>query len=803
MFRQPTLWAALMRALVSEASAEVSGLGAVPDGTQVQLARVNDSGNVVATIATTATSAGRYSFNRTALGQSLASDLVVRVANSGTGVQMRAFAVSALVDVDPVSEAAVRIVLDQIASSPGATLGQFTVAELRDIAGAVNQLTTVKLVSAGLDIGTTVAAIKNLVSADAGLSSFVVAAAVPGQTTEGPGDIGNYFPITDGTSWSYRGTDTLAGQAAVAYVTTTATRGLKTVLGTPATVLSQSNSLNSQLAEEDYFVRESRGLVNYGSSDSSDIFASQLLPPPHLDIPFPLVPGVTSETVRKNGVDFGQDLDFDGKTEKADLSYELTVEQFENVTVPAGTYSNAAKIVRKTSLSVISSAGFGTQTVVGTQTNWFAPDIGLVKETLVLSDGAGKVIETLTEELAGRYFKIVAAVPGGAQKPALGFDGTHYLLVSCRSGGSPTGVFGATVSSKPEALSSFPIVQQDCAQAAPAVAFDGSNYLVVYGRSGQIFGTLVSPAGTVVGSGEFTISDGTGATNFNPAVAFDGQNYLVVWNKFIVAASSRNVFGARVTPAGVVSAEIPVAPETGNLNQGLPSLGFVLDKGPPSLAFDGVNYLVVWNDVKTGPGSSIYSLLFAIYNEVRGARVTPSGTVLDAPGILISASGPFDSSPASQDVQIAFDGSNYLVVRAKVEPSNFLPTPAKILGRRVKPDGTVLDGAPGTDGIAINTNSLPIVGRALTFDGTNFLLAYAVGAFSSVAPGEVLSNRISPAGVLLDGPSDQPGKSISGPPESAGFLSPNVLFNGKSSLLVWISQGAGNVPDIVGIPISP
>src|SRR2546421_11792365 len=69
------------------------------------------------------------------------------------------------------------------------------------------------------------------------------------------------------------------------------------------------------------------------------------------------------------------------------------------------------------------------------------------------------------------------------------------------------------------------------------------------------------------------------------------------------------------------------------------------DQLQPAVAFDGTNYLVIWDDTRSG-GHDIY-----------GIRVTPAGQVLDSGGIPISAAPSDQDQPA-----VAFDGPNYLPV---------------------------------------------------------------------------------------------------------------------------------------------
>ncbi|MFQ5884589.1 MAG: hypothetical protein ACE5IO_05755, partial [Thermoplasmata archaeon] len=95
------------------------------------------------------------------------------------------------------------------------------------------------------------------------------------------------------------------------------------------------------------------------------------------------------------------------------------------------------------------------------------------------------------------------------------------------------------------------------------------------------------------------------------SVAFDGTSYMVVWED--ARSLKYDIYGARVDTSGSV-----LDPA------GLAISSFV--KLYPSVGFDGNNYLVVWEDWWRGyPDIDIY-----------GARLDPSGAVLDSTGIPIS-----------------------------------------------------------------------------------------------------------------------------------------------------------------------
>ena len=87
----------------------------------------------------------------------------------------------------------------------------------------------------------------------------------------------------------------------------------------------------------------------------------------------------------------------------------------------------------------------------------------------------------------------------------------------------------------------------------------------------------------------------------------------------------------------------------------------------PAIAASSNSYLVVWSDSR-GADKQIY-----------GTRVSFKGEVLDPGGIPISSRRGWQDAPS-----VAFDGENYLVVWWQASES-------AVFGARVTPSGRVLD----------------------------------------------------------------------------------------------------------------
>jgi hypothetical protein len=264
------------------------------------------------------------------------------------------------------------------------------------------------------------------------------------------------------------------------------------------------------------------------------------------------------------------------------------------------------------------------------------------------------------------------STPSQAQ-PMAAFDGTNYELVYS------TGVYGQTqslyvqriapngllVDTQPyvAATSPYPF-------SGPLAAGNGSLLLLtsqsnVTAGTFQISGIVLSPAGTPPGNGAiFPISGFPTSGNFaSQQLVFDGTNY------FSVRTNNGQILGLHLsgsTGAAIESTPIAVAG----------SLAYSLQ---PSLLNDSVNgqYFIAWPAEAQNGTPAIYA-----------TRVSRAGVALDgAAGIQLSNTG--SSTISANYPSVAFNGTEYLVTW--IEASN---TSSSVRGARVSPSGSITSG-PG------------------------------------------------------------------------------------------------------------
>jgi hypothetical protein len=175
----------------------------------------------------------------------------------------------------------------------------------------------------------------------------------------------------------------------------------------------------------------------------------------------------------------------------------------------------------------------------------------------------------------------------------------------------------------------------------------------------DIFAVRRHPTGAVLDTAGIPVSLASGYQE-NPVIGFDGSDYLVVWQD--LRNGRWDIYGTRVTTQGGVldTAGIPVSTAD-------------WDQEHPAVAWDGSEFLVVWQDIRDNAHWRAYS-----------SRVTPQGTVLDPEGIALPAALGDQKYPA-----VTFDGADFIVVWSGSSDTSW-----NLSGVRVSPAGQVIDTFP-------------------------------------------------------------------------------------------------------------
>ncbi|MDP2005178.1 MAG: Ig-like domain-containing protein [Rubrivivax sp.] len=290
---------------------------------------------------------------------------------------------------------------------------------------------------------------------------------------------GNFFPLAVGDRWVY--TDGLGG--APFTVRATETRRVDGQDGIVVVTEDPMNGTNLSV----YVV--SASAVRQVPASSADPLMNAIGP---LDVMrFPLHAGDHYVPVDRT-IDTGMDFDGDGRMERATVRFEVQVIGLETATTPIGSFP--ASLHQRTTLTVGVQLTSVPQTVsvVTTVDDWYAPDIGPVRSTIVITSQG--MTETQSMALAGYR---VGTRSSDTVAPMV-------LSVSPPDGGSlrPDGPFTATFSETME----WPAL----VAATTLTAASGQTVALGY----QVQGNTVTwfPNGGLV-TGRYTAQIGTGATD--------------------------------------------------------------------------------------------------------------------------------------------------------------------------------------------------------------------------------------------------------------------------------------------------
>ena len=247
----------------------------------------------------------------------------------------------------------------------------------------------------------------------------------------------------------------------------------------------------------------------------------------------------------------------------------------------------------------------------------------------------------------------------GASKgePRLCFGTTNYLAFwgddFIQSG---VDLYGQLISANGAAVgSAFPLLSSASGfQAEEAVAFDGTDFLVTWeyyeDTSSELYGEFVNESGSVTG-GPFLIGDTVigglpePSNDARTGLAFGATNYLFAWQIYANDSPEEwSTYGVLISRNGSVNGPFEIS-QTNS-----PSFN------PVAVAYDGTNFLVVWNrDIGPGyPSSPNWN--------IDGRLVSPNGNFVGNEFTLETNQA---TSPS-----LAFDAANYLLSWASESRTN-------------------------------------------------------------------------------------------------------------------------------------
>jgi hypothetical protein len=304
-------------------------------------------------------------------------------------------------------------------------------------------------------------------------------------------------------------------------------------------------------------------------------------------------------------------------------------------------------------------------------------------------------------------------------------------------------IVGARVTALGAVLDPAGIAVAPSSGSTPDVAAGQGQYLAAWTLPTAVQAARVASDGTVL---DVTPIPVRGAVVDHPGVgvSFGGTNYLVAWSEFH-SLSQDDVYAVRVGSNGHVVGTPVALSTTGG------------DALHPDVAFDGTNFLVVWEELGTGV-------------DVKGALVNQSGAVQSV--FSVSTAGDDQVQPS-----VSWSGSEYLVAWGDRRPGT---DGSDLYAARVSPAGVVLD----TAGIAVSAATADQTEAAADFDGTNFLVTWTDARGGE---NDVYAAMVAPDGTVVDPAGIQVAvRDMLDPAPSAVWTgSSHLVFFGSGSATQW------------------
>ena len=597
----------------------------------------------------------------------------------------------------------------------------------------------------------------------------------------GPGDTEGFFPDSIGDAWFYDSTIGDESEPTLqvhgfSEMTVTGTRSFGSVV---AKVFATTSPDDPGSTYATYYAKDSNAVTNYGNNDPSDTLTAAIVP--YVEGRFPVAPGVIT-SISRTGVDYGEDLDGDGRHETVDFTMRITMDGFEPLTVPAGSFDRTAK--RTSSINgTLRTTRSGSFPFTATEQLWSAPGAGVMKQVSTVSASG---ISEQASSLA-RGYKVGGVAHGlgmpseflsgltwdDTRQPISASDGSDGFLVAGVRQTSDAPIASKIVAAFGDAdgrlVRQFDVTSPSTGYMQGIVgdaAFDGTNYLLLYSNGtgdstpNPLLATRISQGGQVLDPVPIAIDTGS---VWMSAVAYGNSNYLVVFTRYDNTLGRHLLYGRLVTPAGVAvgAGPFPIGPRGQN-------------ELYPDVAFDGTNFLVAWQQ-QPGTASDPPDI------SVAAARVSEAGVVLDSNGFPVSNTGHGSYTP-----RVAFGGGQYLVTWQDGRNTANYTEGFDIYGARIDPSGLLLDGTVATGGLRISGYPMPEAGypRA-AWTGSEFFVTWtAYGIYAPIPQAGVFAARVSPTGVVNRGGGDY-GICLSGQHSASRYQHVSPLRLGSRLVVTW------------------
>lgn len=397
------------------------------------------------------------------------------------------------------------------------------------------------------------------------------------------------------------------------------------------------------------------------------------------------------------------------------------------------------------------------------------------------SDIAGARIDETGTSLDPAGIPLISG-PYGPWPTGLAYNGTNWLLAWERS---TNGAFVSRFEPNGVLLDPEPLILPSGSAGGTRVLPAGDGWIALYSSGYGISGLRVDAQGGVIDGSSFRVTD----AGMWPNLIHDGTRWLAFWTDV-----AGNVY--------VVALDVDgnILPETRTLVTSSPVRTYA-----PAVSFGEDEWLLVWNEVRSGGNSRIY-----------GTRVAADGTLRDDPGFGIpGGSGPavayngtdwlvasgegggptwarvstagvpldsFSLSPQfpADDVALASDGVGWFLVWSERRPG----VPARTFGARIASDGTIVD-EPAELGAGFSRLGQRSSG-----------VAYASGMFLATwrETDGIHATRIDASGAPLDVPSIVIRDSVLA-------YAPGVASTGAGWLVTWEEERDGAASSIYGARI--